>query len=134
MFHRPAAPTAPLRRLPLVLALVLALLWAQLLGQAHGVRHAMPAAHDAPHAAGHAGHHGAAAGAGLLAHLLAPAGDEGDEGDCRLYDQLGHGGLLARWAALPAAGLPGLAAWVAMPARQGLPCAAFAARAPPVSR
>lgn len=125
MSTRSAALPAPSRHLPGLLLLVLALLWGQLLGLAHGVRHAVPAAHDAVQATVQA------TGAGLLAHLLAPAGDE-DE--CRLYDQLGHGGPLPQLPAAAPAALPVLAAWVALPARPLPPCAAFAARAPPPSR
>lgn len=109
--------------------LVLALLWAQLLGLAHGVLHvheghvtdiAVAQDHDHVHA-----------GSGLLTHLLAHA--SGDS-ECRLYDQLGHGGPVQSQAvALPTA-LPLLPAWVVLQALQPRPCAAFAARAPPASR
>lgn len=126
-----AQPTTrlPFRHLPGAVLLVLALLWAQLLGLAHGVLHA----HDvhAPSTAvaqddghGHAAH-------GLLAQLLAHA--SGDS-ECRLYDQLGHGGpVAASHIAIPSA-LPLLPAWVVLQALQPRPCVAFAARAPPAAR
>ncbi len=117
----------PHRSLPGTVLLVLALLWAQLLGLAHGVLHvhgvhtpAVAAAQDHDHA-----EHG------LLAHLLAPADDAGE---CRLYDQLGHGGpVTPQPIAIPSA-LPLLPAWVVLQALQPRPCVAFAARAPPASR
>lgn len=125
MLRRPTHPTTPLRQLPGVLLLVLALLWAQLLGLAHGVLHAGPAAHAAQASASHP------PAPGLLAHLLAPAGDEGE---CRLYDQLGHGVPLLSLPVLPAAALPVLPAWAVLLPLWPQPCAAFAARAPPLSR
>lgn len=126
---RPQPTTSyPFRRLPGVALLVLALLWAQLLGLAHGVMHvhgvqvpALAAAQDQNH--GHA--------EDGLAQLLAHA--SGDS-ECRLYDQLGHGGPVATPPiALPTA-LPLLPAWVVLQALQPRPCVAFAARAPPASR
>lgn len=118
------------RRLPGVVLLVAALLWAQLLGLAHGVLHAGLAAQDvvSQRAAAPAA---AAPPAGLLAHLLAPAGDEGQ---CRLYDQLGHGGPLLQLPLLPAAVLPVLQAWAVLLPQRPLTCPAFHARGPPPSR
>lgn len=114
----------PLRSLPGVLMLVLALLWAQVLGLAHGVLHA-----HAVHATATVVQ--AQPAQDLLGHLLAPAGDEGK---CRLYDQLGQGGPLVPVLALPALALPLVPAWVVLQALQPRSCAAFAARAPPASR
>ena len=127
---RPATPlqTAS-RRLPGVLLLVAALLWAQLLGLAHGVLHAGLAAQDVSRRA--VAPASAAAPAGLLAHLLAPAGDESQ---CRLYDQLGHGGPLPQLPLLPAAVLPVLQAWVVLLPQGPQTCPAFEARGPPPSR
>lgn len=119
---RPYAPVhAPYRHLPAAVLLVLALLWAQLLGLAHGVLHAVPASVAAQ----------ATPAPGLLAHLLAPAGDEGE---CRLYDQLGHGAPLLPLALTLPSVLPLLPAWAVLLPRPLEPCAAFAARAPPRSR
>ncbi|MFN4362219.1 MAG: hypothetical protein ACK4F4_16000 [Hylemonella sp.] len=119
----------PLRRLPGTVLLVLALLWAQLLGLAHGVLHlhgvqgpAAAAVQDHDHA--HAGH-------GSLAQLLAHA--SGDS-ECRLYDQLGQGGPVAASPIVIPSALPLLPAWVVLQTLQPRPCAAFAARAPPLSR
>jgi len=103
--------------------LVLALLWAQLLGLAHGVRHAGGSKVGSGVAM-------AAPAQGALAHLLAPADDSPE---CRLYDQIGHGGpvavpLLWAVAALPRLPLQGFG--------HGLPavvCAPYAARAPPAA-
>ncbi|WP_050797413.1 hypothetical protein [Hylemonella gracilis] len=115
--------------------LVLALLWAQVLGLAHGVRHV-----HAPQA--HVQHSPKAGDAhmdpahvepqSLLEHLAAP---DGEVQDCRLYDQLGHGGPVAvpLIAALTHAS-PLTPAWVVLQALQPRPCVAFAARAPPTSR
>ncbi len=102
---------------------MLALLWAQLLGLAHGVLHS-----HAPHAPQA---HAQADPQDLLAHLLAPASDEGE---CRLYDQLGQGAPLLPASVAPALALPQVPAWVVLQALQPRPCAAFTARAPPVSR
>lgn len=120
------------------LLLVLALLWAQMLGLAHGVRHVHAPHVHAPHPvhqagdahAVHASEH--AAPQSLLEHLAAP---EGEADDCRLYDQLGHGGPVAvpLIAALTQAS-PLTPAWVVLQALQPRPCVAFAARAPPLSR
>lgn len=127
MLRRFALAQTPPRHLPGTVLLVLALLWAQLLGLAHGVLHAGPVAHEAAvHAPAPA-----ASATGLLAHLLAPAGDEGE---CRLYDQLGHGAPLLSLPVLPAAALPVLPAWAVLLPLWPQPCAAFAARAPPLSR
>jgi hypothetical protein len=124
---RRASTTIPLfRRLPATVLLVLALLWAQLLGLAHGVLHAGVAAHE-PAALAQT----APTSSGLLTHLLAPAGDDGE---CRLYDQLGHGAPLPPMAVLPVAAPLPLLAWVALPAPRPQACAAFSARAPPLSR
>ncbi|MFO6418979.1 hypothetical protein ACLBKS_02110 [Hylemonella sp. W303a] len=133
----------------MALVLALALVWAQMLGLAHGVRHAHgPMAH--PVHGAHAAHAGGAhtpthwhvepahAAAehhrpqSLLEHLAAP---EGAADDCRLYDQLGHGGPVAvpLIAALTQAS-PLTPAWVVLQALQPRPCVAFAARAPPTSR
>ena len=128
MYRRHAISSRPARLLPGVVLLVLALLWAQLLGLAHGVLHA-----------GAAGHQPAAvvaqqqipAAPGLLGHLLAPSDDDSK---CRLYDQLGHGVPLLQLPVLPAAALPLLPMWAALPALRPQPCAVFAARAPPISR
>jgi len=128
---RPRAPLKTATRpLPAVLLLVAALLWAQLLGLAHGVLHAGSAGRDhlAPPAATQVS---AAPAAGLLAHLLAPAGDEGQ---CRLYDQLGHGGPLLQLPVLPAAVLPALQTQLVRLPQPSRPCAAFDARGPPSSR
>lgn len=119
----------PLRQLPGTVLLVLALLWAQLLGLAHGVLHspdpqAPAGAHVQHHDHAHAAHGGLSQ---LLAHA---AGDS----ECRLYDQLGQGGLVtASHIVLPAT-LPLLPGWVVLRALQPRPCVAFAARAPPASR
>ena len=128
---RPRAPLKTATRpLPAVLLLVAALWWAQLLGLAHGVLHAGTAGRDhlTPPAATQVS---AAPATGLLAHLLAPAGDEGQ---CRLYDQLGHGGPLLQLPVLPAAVLPVLQAWAVRLPQRPQPCAAFEARGPPLSR
>ncbi len=128
MSSHPATLPIASRHLPVVVLLVLALLWAQLLGLAHGVRHAAPAPHGAT---AQAAAQAAALGQDLLAHLAAPAGEEQD---CRLYDQLGHGAPLLQLPLLPAAAVP---VWLAPTVRALLPagaCAAYAARAPPVSR
>lgn len=125
MLRRPTLATPPLRQLPGTVLLVLALLWAQLLGLAHGVLHAGPAAHEA------VVHASSASATGLLAHLLAPAGEDGD---CRLYDQLGHGAPLPQLPAPAVAALPVLVAWSLLSSLWPQPCAAFAARAPPLSR
>jgi hypothetical protein len=125
MLRRSTLATAPRRQLPGTMLLVLALLWAQLLGLAHGVLHAGPAAHEAVVQAVDA------PAAGLLAHLLAPADEDGD---CRLYDQLGHGAPLPQLPAPAVAALPVLAAWSLLSSLWPQPCAAFAARAPPLSR
>ncbi len=121
----------PFRHLPGTVLLVLALLWAQLLGLAHGVLHAhdvhTPAAavaQDDGHDHGHEAH-------GLLAQLLAHA--SGDS-ECRLYDQLGHGGPVTAPDIAISSALPLLPAWVVLQALQPRPCVAFAARAPPASR
>lgn len=129
MLRRSAYPTSPARQLPGVVLLVAALLWAQLLGLAHGVLHAGVAARD--YTSPVAMQVSAAAPAGLLAHLLAPAGDEGQ---CRLYDQLGHGGPLLQLPVLPAAVLPLLQTQVVRLPQPSRPCAAFDARGPPSSR
>ncbi len=118
----------PLRQLPGTALLVLALLWAQLLGLAHGVLHAVPAAVTAP---GVSVQVQATPAPGLLAHLLAPAGDEGE---CRLYDQMGHGAPALQLAFVLPSVLPLLPAWAVLLPRPLEPCAAFAARAPPRSR
>lgn len=119
----------PLRPLPGTVLLVLALLWAQLLGLAHGVLHAhdvhTPAAavaQDDGH--GHEAH-------GLLAQLLTHA--SGDS-ECRLYDQLGHGGPVAAPHIFLPTALPLSPLLPVLQALRPRPCAAFAARAPPVSR
>ncbi len=122
--QRPHAhPKTPSRHLPGTVLLVLALLWAQLLGLVHGVLHV------------HAGHAPAVqaqpAPQDLLSHLLSPAGDESE---CRLYDQLGQGGLLPQLPLAPALAQPLVPAWVVLQALQPRPCAAFAARAPPSFR
>lgn len=127
MSRHSAPARAPFRHLPGTVLLVLALLWAQLLGLAHGVLHAVPAA-PASVAALPAQ---AIPAPGLLAHLLAPAGDEGE---CRLYDQLGHGVPLLQLALTLPSVLPVLPAWAVLLPRPLDPCAAFAARAPPRSR
>lgn len=129
MLRRSAHLTSPARQLPGVVLLVAALLWAQLLGLAHGVLHAGAAARD--HTPPVAMQVSAAAPAGLLAHLLAPAGDEGQ---CRLYDQLGHGGPLLQLPVLPAAVLPVLQTQLVRLPQPPRPCAAFDARGPPSSR
>ncbi|MEK9951846.1 MAG: hypothetical protein VW687_06785 [Curvibacter sp.] len=117
------------RHLPGAVLLVLALLWTQLLGLAHGVLHAhdvhTPAAavaQDDGH--GHEAH-------GLLAQLLAHA--SGDS-ECRLYDQLGHGGLVAAPHVLLPTALPLSPLLPVLQALQPRPCVAFAARAPPAAR
>lgn len=116
-----------LYRLPGTALLVLALLWAQLLGLAHGVRHTGAASGQAQVVAVQT-----AAAPDLLAHLLAPSGDERE---CRLYDQLGHGApLQLQLPSLPAVLPPVLQVWALLPALWPQPCAAFAARAPPLSR
>lgn len=122
----PSTAFNPLRRLPGVALLVLALLWAQLLGLAHGVRHAGgPSPGLAKTMAVQK-----AGGAGPLAHLLAPAGDDGE---CRLYDQLAHGTPLPDLPVVLAALLPLAVAWPPLVGIHAPPCAAFAARAPPQS-
>lgn len=127
MPRRFALAQTPPRHLPGTVLLVLALLWAQLLGLAHGVLHAGPVAHEAAvHAPAPA-----ASATGLLAHLLAPADEDGD---CRLYDQLGHGAPLVQLPAPAVAALPVLVAWSVLPFLGPQACAAFAARAPPLSR
>jgi hypothetical protein len=114
------------------LLLALALLWAQWLGQLHHARHAFGP--HAPQASVH--HHEASApaaqahaGAGLLAHLLAP---DGDELDCRLYDQYGQADSLP---ALPLLALPVVLAlvvsWVLVRHRPATSFALFDARGPP---
>lgn len=125
--YRHTTSSRPARLLPGVALLVLALLWSQLLGLAHGVLHT-----------GAAGHEPAAvvvqqlpAASGLLGHLLAPSDDDSK---CRLYDQLGHGVPLLQLPVLPAAALPQLPMWVALPSLRPQPCAVFAARAPPTFR
>ncbi|MBX9960783.1 MAG: hypothetical protein K2Y15_11665 [Burkholderiaceae bacterium] len=127
---RPQPTTRPaLRHLPGMALLVLALLWAQWLGLAHGVLHAHDVHGPTAAVAQDDGHDHEAHG--LLAQLLAHA--SGDS-ECRLYDQLGHGGPVAvSHIAIPSV-LPLLPAWVALQALQPRPCAAFAARAPPASR
>jgi hypothetical protein len=125
MLHRLAPVTTPSRHLPGTVLLVLALLWAQLLGLAHGVLHAGPALHAAQAVERHVPM------SGLLAHLLAPSGDDGE---CRLYDQLGHGAPLLQLPVLSAAVLPALQAWAVLPSLWLQPCTPFAARAPPLSR
>lgn len=125
--HRVTAASST-RRLAGLGVLVLALLWAQLLGLAHGVRHAVP---RAPGAGLPATAQAAAVGQDLLAHLAAPAGQEDD---CRLYDQLGHGGLPAFVPVLAVAVLPVGRAWPPLALQPTTPCASYAARAPPVSR
>ncbi len=137
-------PLIHLARLSLTALLVLALLWAQMLGQVHSVRHVhegwvhvaapMPvraqtgatpanAQVDIAHA-----HHAAF---GVLAHLQTP---DGEAQDCRLYDQLGHGGPVSAQFGLQVHALPLVPAWVVLQALQPRPCVAFAARAPPVFR
>lgn len=128
MLRRSTHSTFPARQLPGVVLLVAALLWAQLLGLAHGVLHAGLAARDDNAVAVQVA---AVAPAGLLAHLLAPAGDEGQ---CRLYDQLGQGGPLLQLPILPVAMLPVLQAQVVRLPQPLAPCAVFEARAPPSSR
>jgi len=113
-----------------VLLLVVALLWAQLLGLAHHVLHS-PQAGTVPAVAQVAHGHEEPA-SGLLAHLLAP---DGDESDCRLYDQLGHADVLPALAQ-PSLALP-LPLYVAQAvlACRFLPAPApFEARAPPLVR
>lgn len=128
MFRSQPTTPHPFRQLPGTVLLVLALLWAQLLGLAHGVLHVHGVQAPAVAAAQDPGHGHAEPG---LAQLLAHA--SGDS-ECRLYDQLGHGGPAPSPAlALPTA-LPLLLAWVVLQALQPRPCAAFAARAPPASR
>lgn len=127
VMHRPHAHLkTPQRHLPGAVLLVLALLWAQLLGLAHGVLHA-----HAGHAPAAAAQAQAAPAHDLLAHLLAPASDQGE---CRLYDQLGQGGPQQQMLAAPVLALPLVPAWVVLQALQPQPCVAFAARAPPTSR
>lgn len=137
-------PSIRLVRLSLTALLVLALLWAQLLGLVHSVRHvhegwahaAAPgpvraqtgaALVDAQAAVAHARH----AAFGVLAHLQTP---DGEAQDCRLYDQLGHGGPVSAQFGLQVHALPLVPAWVVLQALQPRPCVAFAARAPPVFR
>lgn len=124
--HSPSHLTRQRPALSPVLLLVVALLWAQMLGLAHRALHS-PQAGSAQAAQGSTAH-----APGLLAHLLAP---DGDESDCRLYDQLGHAD------ALPS--LPSLALALPLPVflstavitRLFLPApAAFEARAPPLVR
>ena len=127
---RPATPLkTPLRHLPGVVLLVVALLWAQLLGLAHGVLHAGVAAQAVGPRAG--AQVSVASASGLLGHLLAPASDEGQ---CRLYDQLGHGGPTLQLPVLPAAVLPVLQVWAVRLPLRAQPCTAFEARGPPPSR
>lgn len=129
MMRRSATPKTRSRQLPAVVLLVAALLWAQLLGLAHGVLHAGAAGYGfTPVSATPVS---AAPAAGLLDHLLSPAGDEGQ---CRLYDQLGHSGPLLQLPLLPAAVLPLLPAWAVLLPQRAQPCAAFDARGPPVFR
>lgn len=127
MSKSPATAPSRLRRLPGVAVLVLALLWAQLLGLAHGVRHAGGPGYGVAKTAAVQ----KAAPAGPLAHLLAPAGDDGD---CRLYDQLGHGAPQPPLPAVLPAAVPVFLAWPLRLVLRSEPCAAFAARAPPLSR
>ena len=106
---------------------MLALLWAQLLGLAHGVLHAgtgLPG--DAVVVTAQPSQ-----APGVLAHLMAGAGDERD---CRLYDQLGHGGPLLQLPPGAVEVFPLAVVWGALLSRWASPCAAFAARAPPLSR
>lgn len=128
--HSPSHLTRQRPALSPVLLLVVALLWAQMLGLAHRALHS-PQAGSVPLAA-QAAQGSTAHAPGLLAHLLAP---DGDESDCRLYDQLGHAD------ALPS--LPSLALALPLPvflstaviARLFLPApTAFEARAPPLVR
>jgi hypothetical protein len=127
---RPHTMTRPaFQHLPGTVLLALALLWAQLLGLAHGVLHS----HDpqAPAVALVQDHDHAHEAHGGLSQLLAHAAGDSE---CRLYDQLGHGGpVAASHIAIPSA-LPLLPAWVVLQALQPRPCVAFAARAPPASR
>ena len=124
---RAAIAPSPLRRLPGVVLLVLALLWAQLLGLAHGVRHAGTPAYGVAKVVS-----GPKAPAfGPLAHLLAPAGDDGE---CRLYDQLGCAGPLLQLPVLVAALPPLWQAWAVLLPQRVPPRLGFAARAPPPSR
>lgn len=125
MTHRPLSAALLLRRQLSLALLVFALLWAQLLGLAHGVRHLAPLAHDTHAAAAHG------APASLLDHLQDSAGDEGE---CRLYDQLGHGGPALQRLAASVAALPLVPTWVVLQALLPRPCVSFAARAPPLSR
>ncbi len=126
MVMHPSPAFNPLRRLPGVVVLVLALLWAQLLGLAHGVRHA--GGFNSGQATTVAVQK--AFGAGPLAHLLAPAGDDGE---CRLYDQLAHGAPVLDLPVVLAALLPLAVAWPPLVGIHAPPCAAFVARAPPPS-
>jgi len=108
-----------------VLLLAFALLWTQWLGQLHQARHAFGS--HAPQASAH--HHEADAGAGLLAHLLAP---QGDELDCRLYDQFGHADSLPAVPMLALPVVPAFAvAWVLVQHRPAATFALFDARGPP---
>lgn len=121
----------------LLALLVVALLWAQMLGLAHGIRHIpVPPGHAQYfHAAGATPHaqaaHAHGAPQNLLEHLAAP---EGEEQDCRLYDQLGHAGPVSAQFGLQLHALPLVSAWVVLQALQPRPCVAFSARAPPLSR
>lgn len=127
MLRRPAIAQTPYQRQLGVALLVLALLWAQVLGLAHGVLHAG----WAPSGSATELSAPAAPAAGLWAHLTAPTGDDND---CRLYDQLGHGGPGLQLPALPAAALPLLAAGPVLLPLVRQHCAAFEARGPPLSR
>ncbi len=133
---KPAPAQTLLRHRPLwaggVLLLAWALLWAQWLGQLHHVRHAF-----GPHAPQVSAHQHEAsapaahshAGAGLLAHLLVP---QGDELDCRLYDQYGHADSLP---AVPLLVLPvvfsGAVSRVLVQHHPAISFALFDARGPP---
>ena len=131
MFRSQPTTRRSLRHLPGTVLLVLALLWAQLLGLAHGVLHSHNLQAPAPAVAQVQDQGHAHAAHGGLSQLLAHAAGDSE---CRLYDQLGHGGpVTAPHIALPSA-LPLLPAWVVLQALQPRPCVAFAARAPPASR
>lgn len=115
-----------------MLLLALSLLWAQWLGHLHQARHGFGS--HAPQASVH--HHEAAApatpsqaGAGLLAHLLAP---QGDELECRLYDQYGHADSLPALPLLVLPVVPSVAvSWVLVQHRPASSFALFDARGPP---